>query len=162
MTVMPETLALARADHFTQGRTHPVDTVVIHATGGTDSLDWLRWQSNPPVSCHVLITRTGVRYRIVADKDTAWHAGYSILQLTGGPKVNVNARSLGVELENTNDGKQTYPESQLLALASTLVDWDSRYSNLHWYLHRDVDSRKHDPAGLTLATIRRYFARIAG
>lgn len=161
MQVTPEIMVMARRDHYTPGRVRPIDTVIIHATGGTNSTDWLQWESNPPVSIHVLIKRDGTRIRMVLDSDTAWHAGYSQLQLAGGPKVNVNQRSLGIELENTNDGRQTYPEAQLHALGEALAQWDRRYPNLHWYLHRDVDSRKHDPAGLTLATVRRYYARFA-
>jgi len=152
-------IALAPSSHFTPGRRHKIDTVVIHATAGRDSLAWLQYSSNPPVSCHVLVARDGTRYRIVQDKDTAWHAGYSLLQLDGHAGVNVNSRALGLEIENLNNGTEPYPEVQLESLAYQLARWTVTHGYLRWYRHSDIDGRKSDPVGLDLATVYRRTAR---
>jgi N-acetylmuramoyl-L-alanine amidase len=147
MTVYP-IWVLADSDHYTKGRTHIIDTLVLHATAGTDSLNWLTRTSNPPVSAHILVTKSGKIIRIVKDEDTAWHAGYGQLQIGGGPKVNVNARSLGLELENLNDGIDTYPEAQLESVAEVVAQWALAYGWLYVVRHSDIDSRKSDPRGL--------------
>lgn len=150
MTIFPEVNLLARADHFTLGRKHKIDTIVLHATGGRDSEAWLRYTSNPPVSCHVLVTKAGVRKRIVNDWDTAWHAGFGVLSLANGPRVNVNARSLGIELENLNDGQDPYPVEQIEAAAYQVAAWHVAFPGVRVYRHAELDGRKVDPRGLYL------------
>lgn len=147
----PSRVVPAHADHYTKGRTHVIDTIVLHATGGRNSLAWLTWQSDPPVSVHCLVTKTGERIIMVADTDTAWHAGYGVLQLATQEKVNVNARSLGLELENLNDGTDPYPEAQLEAAAYHIALWHKAFPGVRLFRHRDIDSRKRDPAGLDMA-----------
>ncbi len=41
--------------------------IVIHATGGVDSVAWLTTRSTPPVSSHRLISRNGTIYKLVPD-----------------------------------------------------------------------------------------------
>lgn len=152
-TMEHEIFALADEQHYQAGRTHAVDTVVVHATAGTNSVRWLSRTSNPPVSCHVLVTKSGQRVRIVRDSDTAWHAGYGMRSLTTGPSVNLNARSLGIELENLNDGKDPYPFAQVDAAGYQIAEWLIAFPGLRIYRHLDVDSRKWDPAGLDMETL---------
>jgi N-acetylmuramoyl-L-alanine amidase len=157
--IMPTREALAHTDHFTSGRRCAIDTVVLHATQGTNSLDWLRWESKPPVSCHVLVAKDGTRYRIVRDADTAWHAGYSHLTLASISGLNVNWRSLGLELENLNDGKDPYTEAQLDAAAFQVAVWYGAYGDLHTFRHRDLDNGKADPRGMDMAGFRCRIAK---
>lgn len=63
------------------------------------------------VSAHYLIDKLGGIYHLVHEQNLAWHAGES--QWEGKP--NVNAFSVGIELENANDGKDPYPTAQLEA-----------------------------------------------
>jgi N-acetylmuramoyl-L-alanine amidase len=154
-SLYPERIALAPSSHYSAGRGAAIDSVIIHATGGRNSQAWLTHTSDPPVSCHVLITKGGERIRIVRDGDTAWHAGNGLIRLATLAQVNVNSRSLGVELENLNDGKDAYPKAQLEALGYQLITWHKTFPNLRWYFHRDVDVRKRDPTGLYMGEVRR-------
>jgi len=145
----------ARPDHYTLGRVSPITMAVIHATAGRDSLAWLRSTSNPPVSCHVLIPKDGTRLRIVNDWDTAWHCGRSTYIARGACKANPNSISLGLELENLNDGKDPYPAAQFDAAAFQIATWLFAYPHLRVYKHSDIDSAKSDPAGLDIARLCR-------
>lgn len=149
----------AQRDHYTEGRTAPVRYVVIHATGGTNSLDWLTWQSNPPVSCHVLVSKLGVRWRLVSDRNTAWHAGHGRFISAGVVQAGLNECSLGLELENLNDGKDPYPGTQIDSAAYTVAAWLATNPALHIVRHADVDSRKRDPAGFDMAAFTRHIQR---
>lgn len=162
----PAILALARGDHFTPGRRSLITTVILHATAGSNSLAHLQWASTPPVSCHVLVTKLGNRLRIVNDDDTAWHAGYGMVALAGRAPVDLNACSLGLELENFNTPDDPYPDAQLHAAAVQLAEWELRHGTLRWYRHMHVDARKLDPMYLNVNNLRHmtslWFARLYG
>lgn len=136
--------------HHTPGRIHTIDTVVIHATAGVDSLEWLSTSRSSTVSAHVLVSRSGEVWRIVSDDSTAHHAGFGLLRLKTLAQVNLNARSLGMELENLNDGREGYPPAQLEAAAGVLAGWFARHGYLFVCRHSDCDTRKTDPRGLDL------------
>jgi hypothetical protein len=128
--------------------------IVIHATAGTNSLGWLT--SNPSgVSAHALITKSGLIYRMVPDDRAAHHCGYSrivsgsaLISRTTSP--NPNQVTLGVEVENLNDGRDPYPEAQLAALGWLLVDWARKFPAARLVFHRNIDTQgKTDPAGLS-------------
>jgi N-acetyl-anhydromuramyl-L-alanine amidase AmpD len=136
--------------YFTGGRPGPIRALVIHATAGTNSLPWLRQggSSGAPVSCHYLVSKAGGISQFVKDEDTAWHAGAS---RWNGLEVNgsLNAVSLGIELENLNNGHDPYPPLQLAAAAELSRSLMARYgidpANL--VRHRDISpGRKTDPA----------------
>jgi N-acetyl-anhydromuramyl-L-alanine amidase AmpD len=133
--------------------------IVIHATGGTNSLDWLSTTSPPsnPVSIHRLIAKDGTIYKIVADTVTAYHAGPAEIGPLPGVGQNVNNWSLGIELENRNDGRDPYPSAQLDAAAAQVVEWIGVYGFLSIVGHGWIDVRKHDPAGLNWPD---FYARI--
>ena len=144
----------------------PIRLVVIHATAGTNSLSWLA--SSPSntgkVSAHALVTKAGTIYRIVPDDLAANHCGFSRVTLdgttyTGSSRPNINQVSLGVELENRNDGRDPHPDAQIAALGWLLADWQRRLGELPLYFHRDIDTKgKTDPAGLTWARVRAAMA----
>jgi len=74
------------------------DNIVIHYTAGATALSSVRYliSENTPVSAHVLIARDGTIYQMVDFNTQAWHCGKS--KLYG--KTDLNARSIGIELEN--------------------------------------------------------------
>lgn len=141
----------ARADHFTQGRDGPISCIVIHATGGTNSLGWLTKDSpqGREVSIHRLITKRGTIHKIVSDEDTAWHAGPGHRwQTLGLRELNLNSVSLGIELENLNVAGDSYPPAQLAALVAQVVEWFGLYGFLPLLRHYEVQSNKTDPQHL--------------
>lgn len=161
--MQPSLYNLAPPTHYTYGRARPIRYIVVHATAGVDSLRWLSGGSNPPVSCHVLVTKTGTRYRIVEDKNTAWHAGFSKYVAAGLCSSNLNASSLGIEIENLNNGLDRYPETQIDASAYQVATWLQAYPYLCIVRHTDVDSSKRDPTGLDMeAFCRRVYKHLCG
>jgi len=146
------------SDHHSSRGGHSVAAIVIHATAGTDSRDWL--QHNPAqVSAHVLIARDGTLYRMVADTRAAHHCGYSRIVvggrvIDGTAGANPNQYTLGVELENLNNGKQAYPAAQLAALGWQIAQWLRIYPGARLLLHRDIDTAgKTDPRGLAWTAV---------
>ncbi len=135
--------------------------IVIHATGGTNSLNWLSTTSSPPVSIHRLISKQGQIYKIVPDGVAAYHAGPARVGPLPSADANVNNWSLGIELENLNDGHDPYPAAQLDSAAAQVVEWWGAYGFLPVLAHAWIDSRKHDPAGLDWPDFyRRIWARL--
>lgn len=91
--------------------------IVLHATVGS-ARSALAWLTNPAarVSAHYLIDKTGRVYQLVADEEAAWHAGRA--EWKG--QTAINEISLGIELENANDGRDPYPAPQITAVLSLL------------------------------------------
>lgn len=149
---------MAPADFAHRGgtRTWPPEVVVIHATGGTNSLAWLSTDPASAVSSHILISKTGLVHRIVEDTGVAWHAGVSSWARYGtAGQRSVNDVSLGVELENLNTGNDPYPEVQLIALARLVYRWIVHYGWLPQVGHATIaPGRKTDPAGFPWARYR--------
>lgn len=123
--------------------------IVLHATGGTNSLDWLSTTSpnSNPVSVHRLIAKDGTIYKIVPDDAVAYHAGPAKVGPLPSTTENMNNYSLGIELENLNNGRDPYPELQLAACVSQVVEWIGMYGFLPIVAHSWIDMRKRDPAG---------------
>lgn len=144
--------------HLTRGRAHgPVAALVIHATAGKAPSDfnWLRQggSTTAPVSVHYYITKAGAVTQFVADHDTAWHAGASRWR---GLEVqnSLNARSIGIELENLNTGRDPYPGLQYRAAVALARHLMHRYQIPRENLVRHLDispGRKSDPAGFPWA-----------
>lgn len=123
--------------------------IVLHATGGVDSRAWLT-RTSPPgkeVSIHVLIDKTGLVYRSTPDEREAWHGGHGYLGIWKpfGPNGSINSVSLGLELENLNNGKDPYPEVQVDACGFVIAGWWKKYGVLPVLSHAILDGRKHDP-----------------
>lgn len=142
-----------------------IDTVVLHATAGPlqAALAWLR---NPAAkaSAHYVIARDGSIFQLVREAEVAWHAGYS--RMPDG-REGVNRFSIGIELENANDGRDPYSEAQVAALVQLLGALRERYgirrdlvvthAIVRWLwnqAHPDQEGAvKTDPAGLDLAMV---------
>ncbi|GAC1354034.1 MAG: hypothetical protein NVS4B8_30550 [Herpetosiphon sp.] len=151
--------------HFGGRRVWPPRFVIVHATGGTNSLQWLRSSSpaSNPVSVHRLIAKDGTIFKIVADDETAWHAGYGELgPIRPGGAANLNAFALGIELENLNSGYDPYPATQVQACAAQIVEWWGMYGFLPVLSHAAVDPRKDDPQGFDWPTLWRAMWRELG
>jgi N-acetylmuramoyl-L-alanine amidase len=122
--------------------------VVYHDTGGS-AASAIEWFQNPhaQVSAHYIVAADGKVYSCVPETKKAWHAGSSILWNV----PDLNAWSIGIELEDTDDGAP-YPKAQLEALLEVAVDVTVRYRiPLHAHVgHQHIcvpRGRKVDPSG---------------
>ena len=66
------------------------------------------------VSCHYIVSKKGKVYRMVNDKDVAWHAGNSKWK----KDKNLNNCSIGIEL--INNGNEAFPDKQIISLIKLL------------------------------------------
>lgn len=144
----------ADSKHHIKGRQgfQPM-VIILHHTGGLWSGPWLSTTSKPPVSTHRLIAKPGIIYKIVRDEDTAYTAGFGVIGAidpdTNDPPdtpSNLNPASLHIELENLGNGRDPFPAPQMDACAAQIVEWWGKYGHLGILAHREVDSRKEDPA----------------
>ena len=157
----------------------PIVAIIAHGTGGTDSRNYLQRGgdasdgSDRKVSIHTLIEKDGTIDRMVPDERVANHAGgvlrngvYSSV-LTIGARTfrgaQVNLHTLGFELENLQDGRDPYPEAQLLSMGWQIHRWRSRWgAALPIVRHAAIDKhRRSDTVGLTVATMELWVARAA-
>lgn len=127
----------------------PISMIVLHATAGT-ARSALAWLTNPAarVSAHYLIDKTGQIYRLVPDEYAAWHAGRAAWR----GETAINELSLGIELENANNGRDPYPVAQLNALIHLTREKVAQYRIAPDMVVRHLDvavprGRKNDPAG---------------
>lgn len=127
-----------------------IDMIVLHATVGSGA-SALSWLTNPAsrVSSHYLIYKTGYIYQLVDDEEAAWHAGKSTWR--GLDSAQIQAQSIGIELENANTGHDPYPQAQLDALLSLCRPLVARYHIEASMVVRHLDiaippGRKSDPA----------------
>jgi hypothetical protein len=126
-----------------------IDMIVVHSTAGSRQGDLYTLSGRDRrhlVSAHYYITKLGEIFQLVQDKDVAWHAGVSYWQ----GDYNCNRFSLGVELENMNDGEDKYTQNQLdaaLWLVQTKVR-QYRIPQSRLVRHADISpGRKTDPRG---------------
>lgn len=107
-------------------RTHAIDTVVIHTTGGptcdpkSGRPVWVRAgtleanlrfiEAHPKLGIHYMIDRDGTLRRSVPEDQVAHHVfGHS-------------ARSIAIELINDGDGVDPFPTAQLQAVTALIQD----------------------------------------
>lgn len=126
-----------------------VDTVVIHSTynplgGDPFSVSKvLNIYKSYSVAPHYLMARDGKVYRLVEEKNVAYHAGES--EMKDG-RNNVNGFSIGIEVIGKDDGSPS--EAQYNALRKLLADIKSRHSIKYIVGHSDIaPGRKTDPWG---------------
>jgi hypothetical protein len=142
--------------HYTPGNINRIRMLVLHSTAGRFPGDyhWLRQggSTRAPVSIHYYITKTGDIYRMVADDNIAWHAGRSTWVVDGEAipyEAGCNSISLGIELENLNNGVDLYPTVQIEACVQLSRHLVQQYHiPRHLYVrHLDIaPGRKTDPA----------------
>lgn len=154
-TVAPEpsTSAVAITDRLvsfgfrTPPQSRSIDTVVLHssynASGGTVyDLDKIIGQyERYGVGAHYLIDRGGQVWRLIAERDIAYHAGES--KMPDGRK-NVNDFSIGIELIATEDSGFT--EEQYTTVNELIADIKTRHDIEDIVGHGDIaPKRKTDP-----------------
>lgn len=118
--------------------------IVLHYTGMASCAEARARLCDPmaEVSAHYLVAETGAVERLVPEAARAWHAGAG----RWGGIDDVNSHSIGIELANPGDAP--FPEPQMAALESLLVDimvrWGIRPERV--IAHSDLaPERKRDP-----------------
>ena len=83
-------------------REKKIKYIIIHYTGTKtlrEALNIFRDKTSL-VSCHWLISKEGKLYKIVDEKNVAWHAGISYWK----EERMLNDNSIGIELDNIGHG----------------------------------------------------------
>lgn len=124
-----------------------IDTIIIHSSYNPFDNDYynvdkiLDIYKSYGVSAHYLIDRQGTIYKLVEEKDIAYHAGKSRMP---DERINVNNFSIGVELiyhKNENPNKYQYQ-----SLNKLINNIKSRYQIKYILGHKDIaPQRKDDP-----------------
>lgn len=129
----------------TKART--IDTLVLHSSYNPNGGDpysvsaLVKIYESYGVSAHYLIDRDGIVYRLVADRNIAYHAGVS--QMADGRK-NVNDFSIGIEMMNEEDTE--YTKAQYAAVNSLVATLKKQYPITSVVGHDDIaPGRKTDP-----------------
>jgi hypothetical protein len=137
--------------------------IIAHGTVGTDSRAYLSRGGDLPdgsdrrVSIHALIQKPGNPiYRYVPDSKGANHAGFGTMPAPWRD-IPVNKCTLGFELENLQNGKDPYPDTQLLAMGWQINEWRRLHGHLPIHRHEDIDpNRRRDTVNLSVAEIERW------
>jgi N-acetylmuramoyl-L-alanine amidase len=129
----------------------PIDMLVLHYTGMKTGEEALARLCDPAakVSAHYTIDRDGRIYRHVPEELRAWHAGVSYW----AGEINVNARSIGIEMVNPGHefGYVPFAEAQIAALIDLAEGIFARHKipPARVVGHSDVaPARKDDPGEL--------------
>ena len=133
---------------FSKADNRKIDTIIIHSSYnavGKDphNLEDIIYKEYKPygVSPHYIISHDGKIYRLVEDKNIAYHAGES--KVPDG-RTGVNNFSLGIEIVNTKSEKPN--EAQYNALRNLLTYLKSEYKIKYVLGHSDIaPGRKDDP-----------------
>lgn len=97
--------------------------VVLHYTAMQSAEAAREWLCDPraQVSAHYVIARDGRCWQLVSEEARAWHAGAG----AWGAVVDVNSRSIGIELDN--DGGSPFSAPLMAALETLLADILARH-----------------------------------
>lgn len=126
----------------------PIDILLMHYTGMPDAAGALARLSDPnvSVSAHYLVDEDGTIYRMVDERQRAWHAGVSYW----AGETDINARSIGIEIVNPGHewGYRDFPDAQMDAVIDLSKDIVGRHPIPPDRIigHSDVaPARKQDP-----------------
>lgn len=152
------------ADHWTDRAGQKIVAVVVHGTGGKDSRATLQRGDGRGVSIHALIMKQGLIYEMVPDARGANHAGAPTSSFTLNGRTyqagQVNKATLGVELENLQDGRDPYTDPQLAALGWWIAQKRDQHGPLPILRHADLDpTRRRDPYQLSTQEIERWASK---
>ena len=126
-------------------RQKAIKYVILHYTELTfdQALEKLASQaSNSQVSAHFLIKKDGEIFQLVAEENTAWHAGVSYWR--GEDKINHS--SIGIEIDNL--GNEEFTEAQIDACLNLCAYLKEKYhiETNNFLGHSDIaPDRKIDP-----------------
>jgi hypothetical protein len=132
---------------FQKSSARKIDTIIIHSS--YDALGdepysvsgVIAEYKEYAVSPHYLVDREGKAYRLVEDKNIAYHAGES--KMPDG-RTGVNAFSIGVEMLTTKKDKLT--DAQYWALKLLIADLKGKYKITAVLGHNQIaPGRKDDP-----------------
>lgn len=123
------------------------DVIIIHSVynaSGGDQYDVdliIRQFAKYGVCAHYLIDREGTIFRMIDEKDIAYHAGAS--KLPDG-STGINNRSIGIEIITSLTEAPT--EAQITAAKQLVKDIQSRHNIKYVLRHSDIaPGRKTDP-----------------
>lgn len=132
---------------YQKAESRSIDTIIIHSSYDAISGDpysfsgILNEYKGIGVSPHYLIDREGKIYRLVEDKNIAYHAGES--KMPDG-RTGVNNFSIGIELMNTKTDKFT--DKQYISLKYLIGYLKGKYDIKNILGHDDIaPGRKDDP-----------------
>ena len=135
-----------------------IDLIVVHSIGGPTCRDgavyftpaggsavfWRDWfLEQGGKSIHYVIGREGDIAQQRPELRTAGHVSF------GGIMVEVNRRSIGIELVNRGDGIEPFPQAQIEALKALVADIAVRYrlSPEALVTHAALDDRMQPDCG---------------
>jgi len=128
-------------------KSRTIDAVVLHSAydlAGNDPYSVsgiVKEYEDYGVSAHYLIGRTGTIYRLVEDKNIAYHAGVS--KMPDG-RSNANDFSIGIEIMNTE--KAQFTKAQYDAVNDLIAYLKEKYPIKSVVGHGDIaPGRKTDP-----------------
>lgn len=138
-----------------------ISMLVLHSTAGRAESDIHELTDNnrplkDRVSAHYYILKNGVIMRLVDEDRAAWHAGVS--SWGNRNSEDIQLESIGIELENLNNGKDPYPKEQIESAVWLSSYIAHRYNIAPQDIVRHVDiapNRKSDPMGLDWADFKR-------
>jgi len=132
---------------FESASARKIDTIVVHSSYnalGGDEYDFKKLLSEYKeygVSPHYVIDRKGNVYRLVSEKNIAYHAGES--KVPDG-RTGVNNFSIGIEIMTTKSDSPT--GAQYATLKSLIADIKTRYKIKYTLGHNQIaPGRKDDP-----------------
>ena len=118
------------AKNYTKGpRKHPIDLIVMHTMESQEKIGtakrvalWFSGKTAPSASAHITVDNKEI-FTVVDDKDIAWHAGQS----------DINMRSLGVELagqasQTKEEWADPFSKAMLDKAAQKVAQWCKTYS----------------------------------
>ena len=132
-------------------RNDKIKYIIIHYTGTKllqETLNIFKDEKSQ-VSCHWLISKRGKLYKVVDEKNVAWHAGTSFWK---GERM-LNNNSIGIELDNIGHGLdyKIFPNMQMSVLEKLLKLLIDKYNIKKQNVlgHSDIaPDRKLDPGEL--------------
>ena len=134
-------------DHKRRG-SKSITSIIIHYTGMQSERESIKRLTslNSKVSCHYLINRSGKVFRLVEEKNIAWHAGKSMWC----KYKNLNKNSIGIELVNKGHryGYQAFTRIQIKRLVELCKYLKRKYKIKNKLIlgHSDIAPlRKADP-----------------
>ena len=136
-----------KSNNFDIQSNRHIKYIIIHYTGmKNQKLAIKRLQSKvAKVSSHYVISKKGIIFQMVKDKDIAWHAGKS----RWNKDINLNSKSIGIEL--VNNGHEKFPKKQIEKLCLLIKYLKNKHKINKKYVlgHSHIaPDRKTDPGAL--------------
>jgi len=132
-------------------RKKKIKYIIIHYTGTNSLMEALNIfkDKKSKVSCHWLVSKRGILYKIVDEQNVAWHAGISFWK---GQRM-LNDCSIGIELDNNGHGinYKMFSNKQMGVLERLLKLLKKKYNIKKRNIlgHSDIaPDRKLDPGEL--------------